>query len=149
MQDSTECRILDDDELEKQKGGFREWREETSTLKAERIFGSTYSRSFPTAFQNYKGSPSSVKEVAAADASFPPFKKKEKRTVMPESEENSLVQSVREMLNVSHIPVFHYDISGRRLSYTPITPIGSPYPPNMYDLSGDSLSSLQNEKVSA
>ena len=148
MQDSTECRILDDDELEKQKG-FREWREDASTLKAERIFGSPSSRSFPSAFQNYKGSSSFVKEAAATDASFPSFKKKEKRTVMPESEENSLVQSVREMLNVTHIPVFHYDISGRRLSYTPITPIGSPYPPNMYDLSGDSLSSLQNEKVSA
>jgi hypothetical protein len=63
---------------------------------------------------------------------------------MPESEENSLVQSVREMLNVSNTPVFHYDVSGRRLSYTPITPIGSPYPPNMYDLSGG----LQNEKES-
>ena len=139
MQDSTECRILDDEELEKQKG-FREWREDASTLKAERIFGSTSSRSFPTAFQNYKGSKETLN-----DAPFPSFKKKEKRTVMPESEENSLVQSVREMLNVSNTPVCHYDISGRRLSYTPITPIGSPYPPNMYDLSGG----LQNEKVSA
>jgi hypothetical protein len=147
MQDSTECRILDDDELEKQKG-FREWREETSTLKAERIFGSPSSRSFPTAFQNYKGAPSSVKEVAGADASFPPFKKKEKRTIIPESEENSLVQSVREMLNVTNNQVFHYDISGRRLSYTPITPIGSPYPPNMYDLSGGLPSFSQNEKES-
>jgi hypothetical protein len=54
------CMILDDTELERQRG-FRMWREEKQEIAAARIFGggrneivSGGARAFPSAFQSYK-----------------------------------------------------------------------------------------------